>query len=230
MSQLVITKTIVTTEYRTKQPHVEVAKRMGYTRGFTPQVGDRVAYVITQGAKGLKEYEKAEDPLYVMEKGVPIDAKYYLETQLAKPLVTILSPILGFEKAEKLMKGDHTRKISVQTASFGLMRMLTKTARCLGCKKPLTNRNEKDNAVCANCAPNIGEWYSRTIDKVSDLEVRFGRLWTQCQRCQGSLYNEVLCTSNDCPILYMRSKVGKDLEAARQDLVRFDGNMAALEF
>jgi hypothetical protein len=29
---------------------------------------------------------------------------------------------------------------------------------------------------------------------VSDLEMLFGRLWTQCQECQGSLHQDVLCT------------------------------------
>ena len=31
-----------------------------------------------------------------------------------------------------------------------------------------------------------------------ELEDKFGRLWTQCQRCQGSVINDVLCTSRDC--------------------------------
>lgn len=34
-----------------------------------------------------------------------------------------------------------------------------------------------------------------------------GALWTQCQRCQGSLHQDVLCTSRDCPIFYRRKKV-----------------------
>jgi hypothetical protein len=29
---------------------------------------------------------------------------------------------------------------------------------------------------------------------VSELEMLFGRLWTQCQECQGSLHQDVLCT------------------------------------
>lgn len=29
---------------------------------------------------------------------------------------------------------------------------------------------------------------------VSELEKLFGRLWTQCQECQGSLHQDVLCT------------------------------------
>lgn len=36
------------------------------------------------------------------------------------------------------------------------------------------------------------------IDLVSDLEMVFGRLWTQCQECQGSLHQDVLCTRYYC--------------------------------
>ena len=38
------------------------------------------------------------------------------------------------------------------------------------------------------------------------LENKFSRLWTECQRCQGSLHQEVLCSNKDCPIFYMRTK------------------------
>ena len=65
------------------------------------------------------------------------------------------------------------------------------------------------------------------MHKVSDLEVKFGRLWTQCQRCQGSLHNEVICSSKDCPIFYMRMKAKKDVEDAGRELVRFDFDAGA---
>ncbi len=47
-------------------------------------------------------YEKAEDPIYVLENNLPIDTKYYLENQLSKPLLRIFEPILG-EKANSLL-------------------------------------------------------------------------------------------------------------------------------
>ena len=34
--------------------------------GNAPGVGDRVAYVMVGGVKGSKNYENAEDPLYVL--------------------------------------------------------------------------------------------------------------------------------------------------------------------
>ena len=38
-----------------------------------PAVGDRIAYVIVKGATGSKNYEKSEDPLFVLQNNIPID-------------------------------------------------------------------------------------------------------------------------------------------------------------
>lgn len=65
------------------------------------------------------------------------------------------------------------------------------------------------------------EIYHRTLCTVNDLEDQYSALWTQCQRCQGSLHQDVLCTSRDCPIFYRRKKVQKDLNEAQAQLVRF---------
>ena len=57
--------------------------------------------------------------------------------------------------------------------------------------------------------------------QVSDLEADYAHLWTECQRCQGSLHQDVLCTSRDCPIFYRRRKVQKELSEAQNNLARF---------
>lgn len=54
MSQLVITKALSKTDYAGKQAHVELAERMKLRdAGSAPTLGDRVAYVIVKGIKGL---------------------------------------------------------------------------------------------------------------------------------------------------------------------------------
>jgi len=54
MSQLVITKALAKADYAAKQPHVELAERMRKRdAGSAPSLGDRVAYVIIKGAKGM---------------------------------------------------------------------------------------------------------------------------------------------------------------------------------
>ncbi|KAI8959084.1 DNA polymerase family B-domain-containing protein [Daldinia sp. FL1419] len=230
MSKLVITKALTKESYDAKQAHVELAARMKKRdAGSAPALGDRVAYVMVKGASGAKNFEKSEDPIYVLENNVPIDTRYYLDNQLAKPLGRIFDPILGETKSKSLLTGDHTRAISVAAPTVGgLMKFTKKTMTCMGCKKPLSSKEESNGAVCSNCAPRVGELYKKTLDKVSDLEVRFGRLWTQCQRCQGSMHCEVICSSKDCPIFYMRMKAKKDVEDASKELKRFDFDQSAI--
>lgn len=228
MSNLVITKALSKHDYAAKQAHVELAERMRKRdAGSAPSLGDRVAYVIVKGASGSKNYEKSEDPLYVLEHNLPIDTKYYLDNQLAKPLARIFEPIMGEKKAAQLLTGEHTRTISVSAPTMGgLMKFAKKTQTCLGCKKPLVGSDEKDGAVCDHCRPRLGELYAKTLTKASELEVRFARLWTQCQRCQGSVHNTVICSSRDCPIFYMRMKARKDVADVGLELDRFDNDAA----
>ena len=42
--------------------------------------------------------------------------------------------------------------------------------------------------------------YGNALSQMNYLENKFSRLWTECQRCQGSLHQEVLCSNKDCPI------------------------------
>jgi DNA polymerase delta subunit 1 len=54
MSQLVITKALAKADYAAKQAHVELAERMKQRdAGSAPALGDRVAYVIVKGMKGM---------------------------------------------------------------------------------------------------------------------------------------------------------------------------------
>ncbi|KAI5867309.1 DNA polymerase family B-domain-containing protein [Durotheca rogersii] len=230
MSKLVITKALTKESYDAKQAHVELANRMKKRdAGSAPGLGDRVAYVMVKGASGSKNFERSEDPIFVLENNVPIDTRYYLDNQLAKPLGRIFDSILGETKSKSLLTGDHTRSISVAAPTVGgLMKFTKKTMTCMGCKKPLTSKEESSGAVCADCGPRVGELYKKTLDHVSDLEVRFGRLWTQCQRCQGSVHCEVICSSKDCPIFYMRMKAKKDVEDASKELKRFDFDQSAI--
>ena len=68
--------------------------------GSAPNLGDRVPYVIIGSAKGAAAYMKSEDPIHVLEHSIPIDTSYYLENQLAKPLLRIFEPILGDGRAK----------------------------------------------------------------------------------------------------------------------------------
>lgn len=221
ISQLIISKELTKTdkEYTAKQAHVELAARMRKRdAGSAPHLGDRVPYVIIAAAKGAAAYMKAEDPIYVLENNIPIDTQYYLENQLSKPLFRIFEPIL-FDKTESvLLKGEHTlTKTITHSKVGGLMAFAQRKYSCLNCKLGL-----KDcEATCPSCKPKESELYQKQIIELNHLQNKFSRLWTQCQRCQGSLHEEVLCTSRDCPIFYMRTKVKKDLQEQAKLIDRF---------
>ncbi|KAK8542673.1 hypothetical protein V6N13_136771 [Hibiscus sabdariffa] len=222
LSLLVITKGLTKTgdDYEVKAAHVELAERMRKRDAATaPNVGDRVPYVIIKAAKGAKAYERSEDPIYVLENNIPIDPQYYLENQISKPLLRIFEPILK-NASKELLHGSHTRSISISTPSnSGIMKFAKKQLSCIGCKALISNA---DQTLCSHCKGREAELYYKTVSQVSELEELFGRLWTQCQECQGSLHQDVLCTSRDCPIFYRRKKAQKDMVEAKRQLDRWN--------
>uniref|UniRef100_A0A1D1ZQR0 DNA polymerase n=1 Tax=Auxenochlorella protothecoides TaxID=3075 RepID=A0A1D1ZQR0_AUXPR len=223
LSLLVVSKGLTqdAADYETKAAHVELAKKMKKRDPATaPAMGDRVPYVIIKAARGAKAYEKAEDPLYVLRNNLPIDSQHYLDHYLAQPLMRLFEPIL--RNPRDLLCGAHTRAILVSTPSSGsggIMRFAQKKVTCLGCKAAL---GPGEKTVCKHCQPKEGEVYCKTVAAVNDLETQFAALWTQCQRCQGSLHQDVLCRSRDCPIFYRRMKVQKEVGEAAASLARFD--------
>lgn len=124
---------------------MELAQKMRQRdEASAPSVGDRVAYVMVKGVHGSKNYEKSEDPLYVLQNNVPIDYQFYLNNQIKKPLLRLFEPILTNAEIV-LFSGDHTRNIYVppkgQQAS-GIFKFAVVQRTCLGCKNLLTKDQE----------------------------------------------------------------------------------------
>lgn len=222
ISLLIISKSLSkgAEDYKSKQPHTELAERIRKRdAGSAPSIGDRVPYVIIKAEKNSKVYEKAEDPLYALENSIPIDTAYYLEQQLSKPLLRMFEAILPDPTI--LLKGEHTRHVVKLTPlTGGLMKFISKTEKCLGCKSPI-DPNLGNQALCSGCEEKRSELYLVNINKLNQTRERFSKLWTQCQRCQGSLHQEVICSSKDCPIFYMRTKAKKDMKDIEDLLLRF---------
>uniref|UniRef100_A0A0N5BA09 DNA polymerase n=1 Tax=Strongyloides papillosus TaxID=174720 RepID=A0A0N5BA09_STREA len=220
ISMLVISKELTKKDYSSRMAHVELAERMKKRDpGSAPKLGDRVPYVIVSKGKKVPAYEKAEDPLYVLKNDIPIDTEYYLEHQLAKPLARIFDPILG-DKAEKMLtQGEHTLKKFVPRCKVGALFNFTKKAySCLKCKAVL-----KDNKfpTCDHCRIHEADVYREKVSAYQDAERKYNQLWSECQRCAGTLCEEIICSSRDCPIFYMREKVKVDLKEATVALRRF---------
>jgi DNA polymerase delta subunit 1 len=234
ISQLVITKSLnkgaeyalglggKKENYKVKQAHVELAARMKKRdAGSAPQMGDRVPYVIIAAAKGAANFEKAEDPIYVLENNIPIDCKWYLTNQLSKPLTRIFEPIIS-DVEKTLLQGDHTRKIFIPTPSArkgSLMMFTVKTAQCIGCKAVV---DEKKGYLCEYCKPREAEIYLEKLAIYREAELRFSQLWAAAQRIHSTVHSDIICTGDGCNCqYYRRKKVQADIRHAREILDRF---------
>lgn len=209
-------------DYKVKQAHVELAARMKKRDpGSAPQMGDRVPYVIITGAKGAANFEKAEDPIYVLENNIPIDSKWYLTNQLSKPLVRIFEPII--DDVEKvLLQGDHTRKIFIPTPSArkgSLMMFAVKNAQCIGCKASVDSSN---GYLCKHCLPREPEIYLSKLEIFREAELRYNYLWANAQRIHETVHSDIMCTGDACACqFYRRKKVQADMKIAQEILDKF---------
>ena len=105
IDKLVITKTMtkMPKNYAGVQPHIELVKKIQMrSPNEAPGLGDRIGYVIVKGNDMLSK--RTEDPAYVIENGLQIDSKYYIENQLLPPLERIFN-VLGVSKPELMGNG-----------------------------------------------------------------------------------------------------------------------------
>ncbi|MCQ2816626.1 MAG: hypothetical protein MJ252_05085 [archaeon] len=206
------------TTYVAKQAHVELAEKMKKrNEGDAPNIGDRVAYVIIKGEKGTKYYENSEDPGYVLEHDLPLDINYYLENQLKKPLLRIFEHVLpGAENI--IFHGAHTRVITAQkpSASNPFSKFVIVKKTCFNCKTVI-----EEGAVCQNCKSKFKRLYIEKNMELGFYQRKFHDLWVQCQKCQSSIMQNILCQNKDCPIYYRRIKVKKDLRDIHEKIARF---------
>jgi DNA polymerase delta subunit 1 len=100
-------------DYKSKSlPHVAVVDKMRQRApGSEPQQGDRVPFVIVQGPKNAKMFERAEDPVWAREKDLKLDYTYYFENQLRNPVSDLLEPLVG-PNPDKVIFEKPVRKIS----------------------------------------------------------------------------------------------------------------------
>ena len=143
IQKLVITKTMTkkAERYVGIQPHAELVKKIKKrSPAEAPGVGDRIGYVIIKGLELLSK--RSEDPLYVIENGLEIDSKYYIENQLLPPLERIFIA-LGISKTELLGKGK-------QVSLLGVINDINKKTGVVKELKEI-HMNEVCGLVCKRC-------------------------------------------------------------------------------
>jgi len=98
-------------------------------------VGDRVNFVIVAGPELVSK--RAEDPEYVLEKGLKIDAKYYIENQVLPPIERIFEAV-GIKKNVLFSNG---KQISLTSISIQKNENQKKSELI----------NNFENFVCSKC-------------------------------------------------------------------------------
>jgi len=145
-----------------------------------------------------------------------VDAQYYIEHQLTQPLMRLFGPIMANAESE-LFSGAHMRKLSNPTPATGALSMFVKKSlRCLGCKALI-----KDGSLCKHCLEHKAA--EVVMEKLTDLNQKqqeYNRLWTNCQRCQGSFTQPVICSNRDCDVFYRRAGVRKEVQSMEESMAR----------
>lgn len=118
IDQLIVSKSLRKDYKNDKQPHLYVAKKIEERQpGSGPKCGERVPYVFmdTGNPKHL-QFEKAEDPGYVIEKGLQhkIDVLYYLKHSLISPVESLFE--LFMSDAKEDIFGELIRDFEKQKA------------------------------------------------------------------------------------------------------------------
>ena len=107
--------------------------------------------------------------------------------------------------------GDHTRSVRIAAPKKGgIMKFAKIREKCLNCKAPLKGKGEAKlslvamnqvpdsiaEAVCelAECQARIPDVYLRHLKENRRQEALYSKLWSQCQRCTSSMFQDVLCS------------------------------------
>merc|ERR1740121_3281071 len=151
--------------------------------------------------------------------------------ELAQPLLRIFGPALGGSdgdsKAEsQLFRGAHTMAVKANTPqNSALSKFVRKGERCLGCKTLITD--PKQGSLCKHCSEDrAGEVVAEKLQELREGEEEYSRLWTQCQRCQGSLLEPVICSNSDCAIFYRRARARKDVQILQERMSKLSVDLS----
>ena len=221
ISLLIITKSFNFSEYQNRQAHIELVEKMKKRneKNF-PVPGERIPYLIIKGDKKSKNYENSENPLFALENDIEIDVDYYLEKQIKKPILRIFNPII--KNAEKILfEGEHMKKkISIVNNNTYFRNFLIEKKICFNCKSTINK-----GVVCKNCKDKLKQIYIENKIEYNNYQKLYCDLWTQCQRCQGSIMQDIIRQNTDCPIFYTRIQVKKNLIRYKEKMKRFsEGN------
>jgi DNA polymerase delta subunit 1 len=239
---------------KTVPVHIQVVlNALKRDKSTAPCVGDRVSYVIVDlfkkeykkgsGTKDIKISEHAEDPFYVLEHDIPIDAMWYIKGQLM-PCFRVLYPVLCKNQKElddeyyqnhpektdaykMLFEGDHMlRKVKTfrQATPGNIISFIAKIPKCFQCNGPAKRTlagSYEPTCGQRDCLKSVNIWYfEEQVTNTGKIMLDHQQI---CVKCQNDIpYDEILCENRICKNWFQRYKSKKDYESALEKLKRFE--------
>lgn len=122
-------------EYKNPAPHVELAKYLQRTLPPTqaPKTGDRINYIIKPGRE--KMFLRSAQPQDVIDGKCSVDAKWYLDNQLRKPIQRVFDMII--DNTNDIFKVNKLQSAKVGTDSIFSSWVASK-------RKPVEDRKAKE--------------------------------------------------------------------------------------
>lgn len=224
-------KTISKTEYKSPQPHIELAKKMAKRDpASAPKLGDRVQFVYIAASNSIKragkakimgdakDCERSEDPSFVLENGLSADVRYYLDNKIRPVIERTFGYVLTPKEMQGIFEGKHARKaVHVVGKNDGMAKFASIQKRCMSCKCRISK-----GPVCSECIDKAQNVYMELVKERNRHEVYYAKATSFCHSCQGALGQEVLCANDDCALFYMKKQVKMELTKADEKLQRFD--------
>lgn len=192
---------VITKEWKKRtaaaQPHDTLARKMAERNpGDAPQPGDRVPYIVV-AAEGLPISERAEDPLRVLELGLPVDYAYYAEKQLLNPLSNVLAIAMPHMDREDIKDALWPDPYSERPAK--------RYPR--GHKRPCSSKAAKEmKSYFVSVAADYNRAFANEPGVMSaDIEDLCSSLAATCLECKSRDRQAVAsCKNRECGTLYKR--------------------------
>lgn len=208
--------------YSGKQPHISVIEKMR-TRDarLLFKDGERISYVFTQGAPNAKGFEKAEDPVYAIDKGLLLDYQYYVDHTVHNPLQRILELFMPPKEVDAIFRSTAKTKVAIKPTAgiMGAFVMAGKKtlAKCAVCGET----SPAGKKLCTKHAERGQEMAEAKLAKLQTAQGALAEATETCHGCMRRADRPILCTNMDCAVYFRRKRADEDKAAAQEDLATF---------
>lgn len=203
------------------------ARRMLSDPRREPQYGERVPYVVINGAPWERLADRCVSPEVLLNNPhLTLDAEYYITKTIIPPLERIFNLVGAnvrqwYDELPRYQRIRHVEAAGVDSGALNTKRTLEsymKSQSCIICARKLTELDIKaqQEQMCSRCISQPQISLLKLRSRLSYVEKRSSDTRRICQSCIGCAWgDEVRCDSQDCPVFYSRVKFSSQLSHAR---------------